>query len=122
MRNRYLRLAVSFAAALAITFLLLVSTAQQETVYRTVVVVSKDIQPNTPLNAQNLLLKNIPAEAVPSGALAVITVGKVAGQMLWQGFPFCKIPSNYYSFRQICYSIRQRGKTNCSAPPNPKSP
>lgn len=85
VRNRYLRLAVSLAAALAVSILLVASTGEKPTVYRPVVVVTKDVEPNTPLTSQNLAVKNIPAEAVPAGALAALPAGKVAGQRLWPG-------------------------------------
>lgn len=85
MRNRYLRLAVSLVAALAVSVFLVVSVGEKQTVYRSVVAVTRDTGPNTPLTAQNLAVKNIPAEAVPAGALAAIPAGKVAGQKLWQG-------------------------------------
>ncbi|TDA67819.1 MAG: hypothetical protein D9V47_09925 [Clostridia bacterium] len=85
MRNRYLRLAVSLAAALAVSFFLVASTGEKPTVCRPVVVVTKDVEPNTPLTSQNLAVKNIPAEAVPAGALAALPAGKVAGQRLWPG-------------------------------------
>lgn len=85
MRNRYLRLAVSLVAALAVSVFLVVSTGEKQTVYQPVVVVTRDTEPNTPLTARNLAVKNIPAEAVPEGALATIPVGKVAGQKLWPG-------------------------------------
>ncbi|KKM12921.1 hypothetical protein SY88_01055 [Clostridiales bacterium PH28_bin88] len=85
MRNRYLRLAVSLVVAMAVSFLLVVSTGGKQTVYRPVVMVARDIESNTPLTGQNLAVKNIPAEAVPAGALAALPAGKVAGQRLWQG-------------------------------------
>lgn len=85
MRNRYLRLAVSLVAALVVSFLLVVSTGEKQTVHRPVVLVTRDTEPNTPLTAQNLAVKNIPAEAAPAGALASLPAGKVAGQKLWTG-------------------------------------
>jgi len=85
VRNRNLRLAVSLVAALVVSVFLVVSTGEKQTVYRPVVAVIRDIEPNTPLTAQNLAIKNIPAEAVPAGALDTIPAGKVAGQWLWSG-------------------------------------
>ncbi|KKM13056.1 hypothetical protein SY88_00385 [Clostridiales bacterium PH28_bin88] len=85
MRNRYIRLAVSLAAAMAVSFLLVVSTGEKQTVYRPVVMVTRDIEPNTPLTSQNLAVKDIPAETVPAEALQAIPQGKVAGQKLWTG-------------------------------------
>lgn len=75
MRNRYLRLAVSLVAALAASIFLVVSTGQKQTVYQPVVVVTRDAEPNTPLTAQNLSVKNIPAEAAPVETLAAIPAG-----------------------------------------------
>ncbi|KKM12707.1 hypothetical protein SY88_02240 [Clostridiales bacterium PH28_bin88] len=57
-------------AALAVSILLVASTGEKPTVYRPVVMVTTDTEPNTPLTVQNLAVKNIPAEAVPAGALA----------------------------------------------------
>lgn len=85
MRNRYLRLAVSLAAALAVSIFLMASTGEKQIVYRPVVVVTRDTEPNTPLTTQNLAVKNIPAEAVSTSALEAIPAGKVAGQRLWPG-------------------------------------
>lgn len=45
--------------------------------------VTRNVGPNTPLTAQNLAVKNNPAEAVPAGSLAAIPAGKVAGQRRW---------------------------------------
>lgn len=85
MRNRYLRLFISLAAAIAVSVVIIVSTGEKQPTYRSVVVVSEEIETNTSLSKQNLTVKSIPADAVPEGVLEVIPQGKLAGQKLWPG-------------------------------------
>jgi len=85
MRNRYLRLFISLAAAIAVSVVIIVSTGEKQPTYRSVVVVSEEIETNTSLSKQNLTVKNIPANAVPEEALETIPQGKLAGQKLWPG-------------------------------------
>ncbi|TDA67816.1 MAG: single-stranded DNA-binding protein [Clostridia bacterium] len=67
MRNRYLRLAVSLAAALAVSFFLVASTGEKPTVCRPVVVVTK---------VERLLQPDDQADRAV-GFIKVVTFGKV---------------------------------------------
>jgi len=85
LNNRYVRLAISLAAALVITWFLVATLTEKQVAYRPVVVASLDIEANTALTSQNLEVRNVPVTAVPEEVLAAIPSGKLAGQKIWHG-------------------------------------
>ncbi|MDN5344565.1 MAG: Flp pilus assembly protein RcpC/CpaB [Clostridia bacterium] len=85
MQNRYVRLAISLAAALVLTYLIISMGSSEKVQYRTVMVAARDIEPNTALGEDNLSPQKLPAHLVPEGALGSVPAGKLAGQKIWKG-------------------------------------
>jgi len=84
LRNPYARLALSATVALLVTAAIL-TTQRPAVQYRTVAVLTQDVEPNTELTSDHVALQRVPESLVPPGALDAVPKGKRAAQKLWKG-------------------------------------
>lgn len=86
MKSKYIRVGISLAVALVVSFIIFSSAREANSVdYTQAVVVTKSIEQNETVDDQNAAVKKVPAAMVPQNALKEIPSGKKAAQNLYPG-------------------------------------